>query len=61
MGTITPIELLKLWELEKVPVEMTTGHTLQNLIKIQATIDTITSALSTLRADIWPTTTIITH
>jgi hypothetical protein len=52
MGTITPTELLRLWELEKMPVERTTGHTLQNLVKIQTAIDTINITLYNLRADV---------
>ncbi|GAB4409177.1 MAG: hypothetical protein Fur0044_02690 [Anaerolineae bacterium] len=34
MGTLHPQELLKQWELEKIPIEMATGHSLQNLVHI---------------------------
>jgi hypothetical protein len=52
MGTLHPQELLKQWELEKIPHEMATGHTLQNLAKIQQTIETINLTLYGLRADV---------
>ncbi|MBE7475033.1 MAG: hypothetical protein DPW09_00955 [Anaerolineae bacterium] len=52
MGTLHPQELLKQWELEKIPIEMATGHSLQNLVKIQQAIDTINLALYNIRADV---------
>ncbi len=52
MGTMHPQELLKQWELETMPVEMATGHSLQNLVKIQQAIDTINIAFYNLRADV---------
>jgi len=52
MGTIRPQELLKQWELEKIPVQMATGHILQNLVKIQQAIDAINLTLYNLRADV---------
>lgn len=52
MGTIHPQELLKQWELEKISHEMATGHSLQNLVKIQQAIDTINIAFYNLRADV---------
>ena len=39
MGTMTPQKLLNQWKLENMTVEMATGHTLQNLVKIQQAID----------------------
>ncbi len=52
MGTMPPQELLKQWQLEEMPVEMTTGHILQNLVKIQTTIDAINITLHKLSADV---------
>ncbi len=52
MGTMHPQKLLNKWQLEEMTVEMTTGHTLQNLIKIQTAIDAINITLYNLRADV---------
>lgn len=52
MGTMHPQELLRQWPLEKMPVEMTTGHILQNLVLIQTAIDAINITLYNLRADV---------
>ncbi|MFN8489194.1 MAG: hypothetical protein U0350_16525 [Caldilineaceae bacterium] len=52
MSTMTPAELLNLWKQEQVTVEMTTGHTLQNLVKQQAAIESLTVLLGKLRADV---------
>ena len=52
MGTMHPQELLKQWELEKIPMERATGYSLQNLVKIQQAIDTINITLYNLRADV---------
>ncbi len=39
MGTISPKELLNLWTKDDMPVEMAIGHILQNLAKLQATVE----------------------
>ena len=52
MGTLHPQDLLKEWTLEKLTVEMATGHTVQNLVKIQQVIDTIQITLRNLRSDV---------
>ena len=52
MGTLSPRELLKEWTLEKLTVEMVTGHSLQNLVRIQQSIDTLQITLRKLRADV---------
>ena len=52
MGTITPDELLKLWKLEKMTVEMAIGHILQNLIKVHAATETLDTSLYGLRGDV---------
>ena len=52
MGTLSPQDLLKEWTLEKLTVEMATGHTVQNLVKIQQVIDAIQITLRNLRADV---------
>ncbi len=52
MGAMTPAKLLALWKQEQIPVEMTTGHVLQNLVKQQTAIDSLTVTLGKLRADV---------
>jgi len=52
MGTITPQKLLQQWTLEQMTTEMATGHTLQNLVKIQRAIDAINITLYKLRTDV---------
>ena len=52
MGTMTPQKLLNQWTLEQMTTEMATGHTLQNLVKLQKSIDAINIALYKLRADV---------
>ena len=52
MSTITPAELLSLWKQEQIAVEMTTGHVLQNLVKQQTAIESLTALLGKLRADV---------
>ena len=52
MSTMTPAELLNLWKQEQVTVEMATGHLLQNLVKQQATLESLSGLLSKLRADV---------
>jgi hypothetical protein len=52
MGTITPNELLRLWELEKITIEMAVGHVLQNMVKMQTAQDTCNITLYNLRADV---------
>ncbi len=47
-----PQKLLNKWQLEEMTVEMTTGHLLQNLIKIQTAIDALNITLYNLRADV---------
>jgi len=39
MGTMPPKELLTLWTRDDMPVEMAIGHILQNLAKMQATVE----------------------
>ncbi len=52
MGTMTPSELLKLWKLEKLSVEMAVGHILQNLVNIHTANETADASLYKLRADV---------
>ena len=52
MSTITPAELLSLWKQEQIAVEMTTGHVLQNLVKQQSAIESLTALLGRLRVDV---------
>ena len=52
MGTISPQELLKRWQLEELTGEMAIGHLLQHLAKIQTAIDAVNITLYNLRADV---------
>ncbi|MCK6630140.1 MAG: hypothetical protein L6R45_33815 [Anaerolineae bacterium] len=52
MGTMPLKELLKLWELAKMPVEMVIGHILQHLAKMQTAIDAMNGILHHIRADV---------
>ena len=52
MGTESPNDLLKLWKLEKMSVEMAIGHILQNLAKQQEAIEVNSLALYHLQADV---------
>jgi hypothetical protein len=52
MGTVSPEELLDLWKLEKMPLEMAMGHVLQNLVNLNALIETTDTAFYKLRADV---------
>ena len=52
MGTMTPSELLKLWKLEKLSVEMAVGHILQNLVNMHTAIEIADASLYKLRADV---------
>ena len=48
MGTLPPDELLRLWKLEKLPVEMAIGQILQHLVEMYAA----TNNLHKLRTDV---------
>jgi hypothetical protein len=52
MGTVKPDELLKLWALEEVSVEMAIDYTLQNLVKIQTSVEALTRSLYNLQSDV---------
>lgn len=52
MGMIKPEELLKLWSLSQVTVEMAIGHLIQNLVKLQTTIESNNLTLYNLRTDV---------
>ena len=52
MSTMPPDELLKLWKLEKLPLEMAMGHVLQNLVRMQTTIESHDASLYTLRGHV---------
>ncbi|MFN8488377.1 MAG: hypothetical protein U0350_12335 [Caldilineaceae bacterium] len=52
MSTVTPEELLKLWKLDNIPMEMAMGHVLQNLGKQQKAQDALNQTLVNLRADV---------
>ncbi len=52
MGTVSPAELLKLWALEQVTLEMAIGHLIQNQVRLDKTIQAINLSNSNLRADV---------
>jgi hypothetical protein len=52
MATLPPQELLNLWKLEQLPLEMGMGHVLQNLVKLSSELEVHTSTLYQLRADV---------
>ena len=52
MATLPPDELLKLWKLEQLPLEMSMGHVLQNLANLRAAVATQYAALTSLRMDV---------
>lgn len=51
MSTYSPHDLLKLWKMQQLPLEMTTGHILQNLVTLQDTIDALKRELAQVKAD----------
>jgi len=52
MAALPPTELLRLWKLEELPIEMSIGHILQNLVAQQTTQETFQQTLLKLRMDI---------
>jgi hypothetical protein len=52
MSTEQPDDLLKLWTLEKISVEMAIGHIMQNLVKQQQTVKDHDRSLYRLRTDV---------
>ncbi len=41
MGTLPADELLDLWKLEKLPLEMAMGHVLQHLTRLSKTVQAL--------------------
>ena len=41
MGTVTPAELLRLYTLEKITIEMSIGHILQNLVILHKALESV--------------------
>lgn len=52
LSTVTPDKLLSMWAKEQLTLEMAAGHILQNLVKIQTTIDALNITLYNLHADV---------
>lgn len=52
MSTVTPEELLKLWKLERVTVEMAIGHIIQNLVKLHTSDENLETSLYKLRGNV---------
>ncbi len=52
MGTMPPSELLKLWKLEHITVEMAVGHILQNLITLHTTVEIFDASLCKLQGNV---------
>ncbi len=51
MSTMTPTELLNLWQQEQITIEMSIGHILQNLVKQQFVLESLLVTQRKLRAD----------
>lgn len=52
MSAIPSSELLRLWKIEKLPIEQAIGHILQNLANIQKSVDVVNTAYFSLCADV---------
>ena len=52
MSTMPPDELLKLWTLEKLPLEMGMGHVLQHLVKVQASLEALKTSSHKLQGNV---------
>ena len=52
MATLPPDDLLKLWKLEQLPLEMSMGHVLQNLVNLHTDFAAQHATLASLRADV---------
>jgi hypothetical protein len=52
MAALPPDELLRLWTAEQLPAERAIGQLVQNLARLQTTIDQHGQALSSLRAEV---------
>jgi hypothetical protein len=52
LGTISPTELLRLWKLEQVTLEMAIGYLIQNQAKLDKAIQAANISRSGLRADV---------
>ena len=52
MGALLPDELVRLWATEQLPAERAVGQIVQNLARLQATLDQYREALAQLRADV---------
>jgi hypothetical protein len=52
MAALPPEELLRLWTAEQLPAERAIGQLVQNLARLQTTIDQHSQALSSLRAEV---------
>jgi hypothetical protein len=52
MATMNPRELLTLWSLEQLTLEMATGHVLQNLVALQNTNQELQDTVGKLQRQI---------
>ena len=52
MGTVSPTELLRLWKLEQVTLEMAIGYLIQNQVKLDRAIQAANISRSGLRTDV---------
>lgn len=51
MSAMQPGELLRQWAGEDLPTETAIGHVLQNLVKLQASVDALKETVALLRAE----------
>jgi hypothetical protein len=52
MSTYTPVELLSLWKLEQLSLEMATGHLLQHLVKLTSELEAQRTVVTNLRTEV---------
>lgn len=52
MATVPPNELLKLWTLEKITIDMAIGYLIQNQVNQQTALESHGGSLVKLRADV---------
>lgn len=52
MGTVKPIALLKLWDLEQITPEMAIGYLIQNQIELDKAIQEVKLSQSSLQTDV---------
>ncbi len=52
MGTVTPPELLKQWQVSDLTAEMAIGHLIQNLVRLEERLTELHRSSRKLRVDV---------